>query len=272
MKSYQMAVGAIAVLAGMCFIAPASADQENQLQSLREENAKLKAQVAELTAANAALVQKVAALEHSNETLVEVNEDLTVQKKNLTELAGMTPEGKRVQSRRALIEILYNDKEQKTIVRSKAEKLIITRGSGADHFMSTAYSYPGKEMQSPPQNIRWYIQTKFSGGIYHGRKNVKLNIDGESYQAPIINYDARRRSTGMAGRRRTSSDDETLTIQVDAKLLRALGRATSVTCQISHVHFELTPDQIATFTAMRKRIELAEKSGDRSQNSESPDS
>jgi hypothetical protein len=237
------------VLVCMCFSASSWAHESDQLQLLQTENEQLKAQLEQLKA-------RIAALEKSNTTLQVVNEDLEVEKKNLTELAGMTAQGKRIASRRALIETLYNDQQHKTIVRSKPEKLTITRGSGADHFISAAYSYRGREMNDKPQTIRWYIQTKFSGGIYRGRDQIELDIDGQIHHVAITDYKARRRRTGAAGKAQSNRDDEVLAIAIDAALLRQLARAGVVTGRIGHIRFELTLDQIATFKALRKRIEL----------------
>ena len=61
----------------------------------------------------------------------------------------------------------------------------------------------------------------------------------------------------MAGKRRLNKDDETITIELDEGLLRRIATSLEVRAAIKNIQFDLTLDQIATFQAMRRRIELA---------------
>src|SRR5690606_15895440 len=75
--------------------------------------------------------------------LREENEDLRRRNRELTALAGLGPQDERVATQAARINSAFNKRTGRTVVRTQQERLHMTAGSRADHFLSLAYSYEG---------------------------------------------------------------------------------------------------------------------------------
>lgn len=189
------------------------------------------------------------------ERLRRENEDLRSQAAQLTQLAGLAPRDERVGSQAGRITATYDAEADRTTVRTEQERLEVTAGSRARHFLSLAYSYDGQAMTSPPAEVTLFIQAVYSGGIYGSEQPLELTIDGQAVTVRAADYHVNRRSSRIAGRSQVSRDDETVTFLVDADLLRRLSRAVAVTGRLGGVSFELTRDQMALFTAVKQRIE-----------------
>ncbi len=254
MNRFKISVLAAVVLtsAAVCF-ADAPADS---VAALKQENADLQAELQRVKAAYDRLEAEMGRLRAQLAELRLNNEDLTVQTQELTELAGLTPAGDRVESASARFTSTYDEASGRTTVRSGIEELKVVKGSAADHRLSLAYSFPGQQMQAPPDVVTMFVQAKFSGGVYKDQETATLDIDGESVTIPITNYDTVSRRVRVAGKRTIRKDDETLTIEIDAELMRRLARAIQFKMTIGTVELEPTRDQTAMFRAVRKRIEL----------------
>ena len=241
----------LACVSGVCAQSPG-----DDLARLKQANADLSAQLAELKTAYEKLEAEAADLRTQLAQLNRNNEDLQVQTRELTELAGLTPAGDRVDSATARFTSEYDHATDRTVVRTGLEKLYVARGSAADHRLSLAYSYPGQEMQTPPQTVSLFIQAKFSGGVYNNQTTAQFDIDGETVDVPIADYDLVRRRVRVAGKHAMDKGDETLTFEFDRDLLRRLARAIQVKITIGTVTLEPTRDQTALFRAIQRRIEL----------------
>ncbi len=231
----------IVVIAALCFATPGGADE---LQELRDE-------VAALREENQRLREQLAGLTGENEALVEQTQTLTRQTEQLTELAGMTAQGERVASQAALIETIYREDSDSTLVRSKPERLTMTAGSSQDHFSTLVYTYPGQTPDGQARPVRWYFQTQSTDGDYRRLDAITVTLDGEeSLDLPVLDYDSHLRGNTRIRARR---GPEMLMVELDPETLARIADATAVTGRLGRVTFDLTPDQIATFKAMRKR-------------------
>jgi hypothetical protein len=231
----------------------ASADE---LTRVKQENVELRGELERVKSAYDGLEAETGRLRAELAGLRISNEDLLVQTRELTELAGLTPAGDRVESANARFTTVFDGETGRSTVRSGVEALKVVRGSAAGHRLSLAYSYEGEQMGVGPKVISMFIQAKFSGGVYRSQESITLDIDGETVDVPIADYDAVTRRIRVAGKRSMRKDDETLTIEIDGELLRRLARAIQVKVTVGSVELELTRDQTALFRAVRKRIEL----------------
>ncbi|MEZ6193287.1 MAG: hypothetical protein R3C45_18600 [Phycisphaerales bacterium] len=247
-----------AALLVACFCAHAIAqDTADEAAKLKQQNTELRAELERVKSAYDALEAETAKLRAELAQTKRSNEDLEVQTRELTELAGLTPSGDRVESAASRFTTGFNDETGQTTVRTGIEELKVIIGSAADHRLSLAYVYDGQEMQSPPDTVSLFIQAFYSGGVYRDQATAVFDIDGETVEVPIAEYDvAARRVNVAAGKRSIRKDDETLTFKLDEELLRKLARAIQVKITVGTVQLEMTRDQTALFRAIQRRIEL----------------
>lgn len=246
-----------AILFSMLSVLPAYAQQQvDELAQVKQENTELRAELEQMKSAYDQLEAEAAKLRAELAKIRMSNEDLEIEKRELTELAGLTPSGDRVESAASRFTTEFDEATGQTTVRTGIEVLRVARGSAADHRLSLAYSYDGHEMQAPPETIALFIQTRFSGGVYRNHDTATFDIDGETVEVPIADYDAVTRRSRVANKRTIRKDDETLTLKIDQELLRRLARAIQVKITVGPVHLEPTRDQTALFRAIQKRIEL----------------
>lgn len=246
-----------AALLLICFSTQAYAqDATDEAAQLKRENTELRAELERVKSAYDGLEAETAKLRAELAQMKRSNEDLAVQTRELTELAGLTPAGDRVESAASRFTTEFSDKTGQTTVRTGIEELKVAVGSAADHRLSLAYAYDGHEMQTPPETVSLFIQSFYSGGVYREQQTASFDIDGETVEVPIADYDATSRRVSVAGKRSMRKDDETLTIKIDPELLRQLARAIQVKITIGTVQLEPTRDQTALFRAIQRRIEL----------------
>ncbi len=242
----------VVVSASVCF----AEETADEIAALTQENVELRGELERVKTAYDRLEAETGRLRAELAAMRVNNEDLAVQARELTELAGLTPTGDRVESANARFTSSFDEASGRTTVRSGIEELKVVIGSAADHRLSLAYSFEGGQMQSPPEVVTMFIQAKFSGGVYRDQEVAIFDIDGEQVEVLITDYDRVSRKIRVAGKRTMRKDDETLTIEVDTELLRQLARAIQVKMTIGTVTLEPTRDQTAMFRAVRKRIEL----------------
>lgn len=231
-------------------------DQTDDIAVLKQQNAELRAELARVQKVNDALQAEVDQLRAELTKLTMAMEDLEVEKRELTELAGLTPSGDRVEVAASRFTTKYDDAADTTTVRSGIEKLHVAQGSAADHVFSLAYHYPGKQMQSPPDDVMLYIQARYSGGVYRDVTEATLDIDGQTVTIPIEDYAVVSRKVRVGNKHALNKGDETITLKIDRDLLRQLARAIQLKITLGQVQLEPTRDQTALFRAVRKRIEL----------------
>lgn len=249
-----------AALLLICFSPHAHAqaqDAADEITQLKRENTELRAELGRVNSAYDALEAETATLRAELAQLKRSNDDLSVQTRELTELAGLTPSGDRVESAASRFTTEFDDKTGQTTVRTGIEELKVAAGSAADHRLSLAYVYDGHDIQAPPDTVSLFIQAFYSGGVYRDQTSATFDIDGETVEVPIADYDATARRVNVAaGKRSIRKDDETLTIKIDRELLRKLARAIQVKITVGTVQLEPTRDQTALFRAIQRRIEL----------------
>ncbi len=246
------------------FASPALADAADELEQLRKENAELRAQVEALkaqleaaTGVSESQKKAIAALETEKRTLQADKRELEAKRDRLTELAGVTEEGTLVASKDARIVTQYNAGKDLTSIRAAPEPLTVTGGSRADHYVSAAFSYPGQNMASPPDAVRVYIQTVFSGAEYRGLDQATFFIDDTAETVPVADYRSQKRSaTRAAGKSRANLSNEVVVFELDPDTFERWSRAATIQGRMGRVTFEFTSDQIAALKALRKRIEL----------------
>ena len=210
-------------------------------------------------AENAALKQRIAELEAKLKRLTHANEDLEVEKQTLTALAGMTAKGDAVASENARFKATYDAEQETTRVDTQPLPLKLTQGKTRNHWVSVQYTYPGEDAPASTQQagVAWIVQTRFSGGIYEKMSEVTFDIDGEAATAPVRDYSRSQQRRTTAGKRGTALHDEIFFVDISPELLRRLARAQVVTGKMENVRFELSREQVATFLAVKQRLELA---------------
>lgn len=239
MKRCLLLIGLMIALSPFAF----AEESGSELERLQQENATLRARVAELEA-------RIKQLETRGE-------DLEAEKQQLEQLAGVTTSGQKIESRRALIQSSYDADAGRTVVRSQPEKLSITHGSRDDHYVSVAYVYAGEKLDGEPEKVTVFIQSVMSGGSYNATTPLDLTLDdGEAMTVKPSNYDRVRKQTRTGQKGGSRTDNETLTYDLTWEQLRRLARAVEATGRIGNTRFELTGDQLATFKAVRERVEL----------------
>lgn len=229
-------------------------------ETLAEENARLRAEletarqrIADLEARLGVAEQRVEQATQQVERAEQEVEAVTRQRDRMTQLAGLTVEGDRLDSREALIETMYDAKADRTTVRSQAERLTLTGGSRADTFINVAFNYPGQTPPSAPTGARVVIQTAISDGDYRGAEAVEFVLDGETMSVPIAEYRNQSRSARAGNERRVGRGNEIVLVDLSPEQLSRLAGAVTVVGRIGKVVFALTPDQIATFRAIELR-------------------
>lgn len=241
----------------VCFSTHALAqDMADEVAKLQQQNTELAAELERVKSAYDRLEAEAAKLRAELAQLKRSNEDLEVQTRELTELAGLTPSGDRVESAASRFTTEYDNETGKTTVRSGIEELRVLVGSAADHRLSLAYSFDGRQMRSPPQTLSLFVQAFYSGGVYRDQDTALFDIDGEVVEVPIADYHAATRRVSVAAKRTIRKDDETMTIKIDQELLRKLARAFQLKITVGKVQLEPTRDQTAIFRAIQRRIEL----------------
>lgn len=249
-------------LLSLCAVAAAltsaaAADEDAAARRIAE----LEAEVARLEAENAELRQRLNITETAKA-------DLETDRTRLEQLAGMTATGELVESRLARIQTAYDAEADRTTVTSVAERL---EGPGGlqtvEHRLALSYSFPGRSLRldNQPQTIAASVYTfANSDDRYKLLKTVTLTIDGEAVEVPVtyhvLHTDTRKQSTRYgSGFRTTSTYDEQLVLTLDRATFHRISAARDVSLTLFKTRFTLTRDNLATFVAMRERLEMGAK-------------
>jgi hypothetical protein len=215
-------------------------------QSLEAENQRLRAELAEARARIAELEAELGQTQRQVETA-------TRQRDRMTQLAGLTVEGDRLDSQEARIETTYDADTDRTTVRSDAERLTLTGGSKADTYFNAAFSYDGQTPPTEPRGVRVVLQTAMSDGDFRQADEVVFRLDGQELVVPIAEYRVNARSSRAGNQRRQGRGNEVILLDLSAEQLRRVASAVTAVGTIGDVGFVLTPDQIATLRAMELR-------------------
>lgn len=217
------------------------ADLEAEVARLRDENQKLREQL---------------------DVTETAKEDLTVERTRLEQLAGMTAKGELVESRIAQVRTTFDEAADLTSVVTVPEAI---QGPGGlqwtEHRMSVRYAHPGRQPTAElPDTFHFDIFTIDNPDTrYRSLRSVTFIIDGESLELPVANYEileTRTRVTRVrTGNRTTSTFREQLTVDFDRPTLHRLSRATEVQIMLFRTRFTLSRENIATFVAVRERLQ-----------------
>ncbi len=250
MKLFQT-TSMIALIALLLHLPAAHADDAAQTQDL----AQLQEQVRQLQEENEQLKQQLA------KALATI-EDLTGEKQQLEQLAGVTIKGEAVESRIALFESEYDAEADRTVVSSKPEKIIdVSATTLAEIMFFTRYEYAGEEMTEAPSSTELSLLfLGYSTDRLKHTETVRLILDGRPIDLPLASFDqlAKRKSAGSS---RSSvggvtTYDHQLTVTLDSDTLRKVSRARTMRIALPNISLNMSGEQIATFVAIRKRMDM----------------
>jgi len=242
---------ALGLSALLFFTAPLSADED----ALSLDAEQLNARVMELEAQVEALKDQLA------KARAEI-EDLTGEKRQLEQLAGVTAKGQAVDSKIALFHSAYDEDNDQTTVTSKPERIKEASVTTFGEFrFYTRYTYPGAEMTAPPAATELcLLAINYPTDRLKHTKTVQVIVDQETIELPVAGFKqlAKRKSAGgskssVGGAR---SFDLQLTFELDPDTLRRIGIARSMRLELPNLTLTLDEGQIATFAAVHKRVQM----------------
>jgi TolA-binding protein len=217
-------------------------DQTQEQLSLRDENTALRARL---------------------EVVESARQDLESERTRLEQLAGMTTKGELVESKVALIRTTYDADADRTTIASTPERIDGPGGlATVEHRMSLACSYPGKQ-PGPAAAFHFDILTRANvDDRYKNLRSVELVIDGQTHTVPVAAYEvlastSRQTSTRPGGSARTArAFDERLRLELDRAAVNRISNAADVRVVLYRTTYTLTRENIATFVALRERLDL----------------
>lgn len=125
-------------------------------------------------------------------------------------------------------------------VRTRPMQLEVTHGSRAEHALTMAAANDGFVAT---------IETQFSGGIYRRVSSMRWDVDGETHESAVRDYDATRITTGPA-QRRIRRDHERVEIAVSRETLAAIAAGASVRGVLGRTTFTVPTAQRMTMRAL----------------------
>lgn len=191
-----------------------------EVERLRTENASLRARVAELEAENAELRGRAAP---PLAAALEARASAAVQEKP-------TAPG--------------------TTMLSTEPSRIERRGGGPGRHWLTLRAVRGA---AAPEHVELVVETAGSGGVYRNARVLRLVVDGAAHDCPIVDYRTRPVTAARPSGRLTES--ETIVASVPRGVLGAVAGAHDVVGTLGGMTFRLTPEQLATFAALERRLE-----------------
>ena len=196
-------------------------------------------EVERLRAENAALAARVAALEAENA--------------ELRVLAGVTAPSGADEAPSAPVRGSYDEAAGETTIETTPTRLGITRGSRSRHWFLLRYKHPGQRPATPVEQVRVEIDTVGSGGVYRGATTLRLWVDGDAFECPVVGY--RSATVTVGGGQRTAAVNEHVEADLAAAVLGRIGSARQVRGELGPTSFQLTPAQIVAARAFQRRLE-----------------
>jgi hypothetical protein len=190
---------------------PAFADE---LERLRDENAKLRARIETLEAENARLrgVERdaplAAALRESAAAAVQ---------------SGVDDDGKR-------------------LVTTEPSRLEVSAGPGGRHWIA---------WRTGAEAIELVIESAASGQAYRDVRALELDVDGAAESLPVTRYASENKTPLRGG---TPTAGETVVVRMPAATLTRLATARAGGGALGPLRFRLTPQQLATVHAFSDRV------------------
>lgn len=217
----------LAALVVACLSSADARAQDNdpaaELQRLRDENARLKAENARL---------------RSEKQTVEVEvEELREHTADLAEEAAAPPP----------LTTTVDEPTGTTTVTAEATRLQVTSGTRARHWVAFRSARAATDSGSP--RIYMYVSTNFSGGIYRGVDTLRLSVDGETFDCPVVSYKARPVTMGTT-KKRLRRDNESLIVALPPAAVTRMEGASRVTGRLGRAEFTLSGAQLSAMRAV----------------------
>jgi hypothetical protein len=213
---------AVATLA-LGLVATTAQGEPLDAASLQAENARLRARVAELEAENARLrgdAGFVATLDSAADGAVRVTFD--------------------------------EDTDTTTIVTTPS-KLVRARGGTLRHWLTLQAKYRGRTPPASVEDALLLVETSASAGDYKKATALRLVVDGVPEECPVLRYAS---EPIVAGRMPVPAGDrETVTVSLPAAVLTRLAAGHDVRAALGANEFVLSPEQLATIRAFKRRLE-----------------
>jgi len=227
---------AASVIALMC--AGCQSSGSSQLAQLRQENSRLRAEVAQLRAQLSGSPNG-----HSAGTVASGSKAQP----------SITDKGELIETRRIVFKSDYDADANVTVLSSLRQALTVTEGSRKKHLVTLVYEYHGKDAAKPTGPILMEIDVRFHGPHYHNTKQFMFHLgNGTTVSCPISNYKAIRRTSGI--RSRTRHDDEFVTVSIPVATLAKIATAQHLTGTLGRTKVRFSVEQVAMFKALdRKR-------------------
>ena len=207
----------ILAVALLAFVAGDARAEDEALERLRAENARLEARVRELEAENAALRGRVGSVDAQAERSVTTSVD---EDRELTSLA-MEP-----------------------------SRLQLTGGNRSRHWISLhAEQGAGARAGAGPEIA---IEAASSNRVYRKAERLELSLDGTPLSLPVTSRTAAPILAGPQAQR--VGERETVRVAVQADTIARIGAAHEVSGRLGPTTFLLNPEQIASFAAVARRL------------------
>ena len=204
----------VVVLAGVAVGARA---EDDALDRLRAENARLEARVRELEAENAALRGRVGSVDAKAE--------------------------------RSVTSTVDEDRER-TSLDMEPSRLDLTGGNRSRHWISLHAERGTGATAGGEAEIG--IEAAASNGIYRRAEQLELSLDGTSLSLPVTSRTAALILAGPQQQR--VGERETVRIAVSTDTIARIGAAREVSGRLGPATFVLNPEQIASFAAVARRL------------------
>jgi len=196
--------------------------QSSDVEQLRAENARLRARVTELEAENATLRGRPGG---SLAAALEERASGTVAEKPDAETGS-------------------------AVVATEPSRLERTGGPPSRHWIVLRGA---RSPAGAPERVEMVIETAASGGMYRDATQLRLVTDGAVAECPVVDYRLEpitqtRPNAGLSAR-------ETIVASVPLPALARMAAAREVKGTLGTMTFRLTPEQLATVRAFRRRLE-----------------
>jgi len=219
-QTHAAPAGLAAAALGLLLALTASADADSELDRLRAENARLEGRVRDLEAENARLRSHAGAAEAAADRSVTA----------------------RVDAERAV-----------TALDVEPSRLELTGGNRSRHWIALH----AKRDPSAADTATIEIEAAASNGAYRNVGELELSLDGTRLALPVS---ARSATPILAGpQQQRIGERERVSVALSAADVARIGAAHEVRGRLGPTSFVLTPEQIAGFGAVARRLAAGER-------------